>query len=499
MLSKSDYLKFLQCIKYVWLYKHRRDLLEEASERQQAIFNQGFAVEDYAERLFPNGKRLPKSRRYNPLMDADLTHALIRKCTPVIFQPTAIADFNGKTRQLFARADIIVFNPETKCYDIYEVKGTTEPKDVHLPDLCFQKLTFQKAEYKIGKTFLIHLNSDYVKNGEIDPKKLLTVTDLTKEINDITAETEALIPQAIAAQALPKEPQVRIVKQCTSPYECPFIPYCWPQAKIPEYSIYNLTGVREKQLTQLLDLNILKIKDIPKNFDLTKAQEAQVKVEKTGKPIINRKQIAKELSALKYPLYFLDYETVMPAIPLWDGTGPYRQVCFQYSLHVLDSPASELRHFEYLAKNQQDPVPELLNQLREEIPLKGGTVIVWNKSFEMGRNKEMAERFPEFKKFLESVNARVYDLIDIFKHRDYVDPAFRGSCSIKNVLPALVPELSYKNLEDIRQGDLAGLRWLQATFSPAITQPEKSAIRRNLLKYCERDTLAMVKILETIR
>jgi len=499
MLSKSDYLKYLQCLKYVWLYKHRRDLLIEVTENQQAIFDQGFEVENYAQQLFPNGTNVPKSRHYNPFMNADLTRTLIKKNTPVIFQPTAIADLNGKPRQLFARADIIKLNPETRCYDMYEIKSTTEPKEQHLHDLCFQKITFEKAEYKIGKTFLIHLNPEYVRNGAIDPTKLLTITDLTEEIRNLAAETEATIPQALATQALPKEPYVRIIKQCTNPYPCPFIPYCWPQAKIPEYSIYNLTRITEKQLTQLLDLNILKIKDIPKNFPLNKAQASQLKAEKTGKPIINRKQIAAELAKLKYPLYFLDYETVMPAIPLWDGTHPYQQVCFQYSLHIQQSPKSPIEHYEYLAKDRQNPMPELLKQLHNEIPDKGGTVIVWNKSFEMGRNKEMAALYPEYKKFLEGVNARVYDLIDIFKKYGwYVDPGFHGSASLKSVLPTLIPELSHKNLEDIQEGNLAGLRWLQITFK-TVPDKEKTKIRQNLLKYCERDTLAMVRILEEIR
>lgn len=506
MLSKSDFMKFLQCEKYLWLYKNRRDLLpEEVSEQQQAIFDQGFAVEDYAARLLPGARA-----------------QLVARAPWKAAGGGAVGGGSAQA-MLYARADLVTHDEDSDTYDIYEVKSTTQVKPEHLPDLAFQKLAFQQAGYKIGKTAIVHLNNEYVRRGEIDARELLIIEDVTLDVDEMVKEIEPMIAEAISAMKKNAEPQVRIVKQCNNPYECPFIPYCWPQAHIPETnSVYDLTRISESLLVELLDRGIMRIEDMPEDIKLGKEQAAQVKVAKTGKPIIKKEKIRAALAALQYPLYFLDYETVNPAIPLWDGTRPYQQVCFQYSLHVLREPPKKgakgkLEHFEYLAEGgdsrraagvvaaaPRNPVPGLLKQLKQDIAEDGGSVIVWYKSFEMGRNQEMAEMYPEYRDFLESVNGRVYDLRDIFKDLLYVHPDFRGSTSIKAVLPALVPELSYENLDDIREGTMAGLRWLQINFGAAGstgvdraggTDEERARVRQNLLKYCERDTLAMVRVM----
>ena len=510
MLTKSDYNKFLQCVKYLWLNKYRKDLAEEYSEQQQAIFTQGYEVEDYAHLLFPPGIETAQD-----LFESERdTIKLMANKTPVIYQATAVADYLGEKRFLLVRADIIVYNGKTKSYDLYEVKSTTKSKPEHLPDIAFQKLTFAKAGYPMGKTYLIHLNNEYERNGKIEPQKLLTIEDLTEIIDTIIPQIEAEIPKALAILKQKNEPEVRIIKQCGNPYECPFIPYCWEQAKIPEYSVYDLAGIHEKTLLQLLDKEIIQIKKIPDDIELTKAQTTQVEAEKKGAPIINKKQIDKILNALKYPLYFLDYETVAPAIPFWDGTNPYQQVCFQYSLHVLKNPGAPLQHYEFLSDGSQNPMPKLLEQMKRDFASHTdpenikGTVIVWYKPFETSRNKEMAKTFPQYKKFLESVNRHVFDLMEIFKKLYYVHPGTHGSNSIKSVLPVLVPELSYKNLE-IGEGGLASLKWLQMNFpkpAPAgadaavapLTSAQKYQTRRALLTYCGQDTLAMVKILAAI-
>ena len=471
MLSKSDFMKFLQCKKYLWLYKHRKDLLEEVSEKQQAIFDQGFTVEEYAMKLFPEANA----------------------------QLIARAPYAGKPNQLYARADLVVHVPDTDQIDIYEVKSSSGVHPEHLPDLAFQKIAFTAAGYQVNKTYMIHLNGEYVRQGSIDPHELLTIADITEDVEEMVEQITPLIPEALADMALRAEPQVRIVKQCNNPYTCPFISYCWEQAQIPEYSVYDLTGVREKTLVELLDRGVMRVEDIPADIKLTNAQAAQVKTAQTQKPLINKTKVKAALKKLKYPLYFFDYEAVNPAIPLWDGTRPYQQVCFQYSLHVQRQPDAPLEHCEFLASGQENPVNALLAQLRHDIADDQGSVIVWYKSFEMTRNQEMAEMFPQYREFLESVNARVFDFYEIFKKLYYVDPGFHGSCSIKDVLPALVPELSYQNLDDIREGGMASLRWLQGNFGVGLEEVEKEKIRWNLLRYCERDTEAMVRVLEALR
>jgi hypothetical protein len=236
---------------------------------------------------------------------------------------------------------------------------------------------------------------------------------------------------------------------------------------------------------------------VPDDFELTENQKNQVLAAKLGQPIIHDGEIKNELAKLKFPLYFLDYETISTAIPMFDGTKPYQQVCFQYSLHVLNKPEDgeeEMIHREFLAKEEDgNPVPKLLKQLAEDIG-PTGNVIVWNQSFEMSRNKEMGEMYPEYKKFLLDVNERVYDLMEIFSKQLHVHPEFLGKTSIKYVLPVLVPELSYKNLE-IQNGGMACLRWYEMV-AKEMPKEDAEAIYKNLLIYCGLDTLALYKIYE---
>lgn len=457
MLTKSDYLKYLQCQKYLWLFKNRKELMPEVSETQQAIFDQGFVVEEYAQQLFT----------------ADQTTK---------FQPVA------KTNDLYARADILHFNDDTKKWDLYEVKSSTEVKDEHIPDLAFQKIAFEKSGTPIDKTYLIHINKEYVRNGQIDPKELLTIEDITDQVENIRQITEEQIPKALALIKNLNQPQIQIGKQCNKPYPCPFKEYCWKD--VPELSIYNIQRLTDKQLTELQNLNILKIEDIPDDFKLNEKQQNQVTATKTKKPIIDKEAIASTLETLEYPLYFLDYETYGQAIPLFNGLKPYQQMPFQYSLHIIRSKGAAPEHYEYIHTGKDNPIPYLLKDMRANIG-DTGSVIVWYKGFETSRNEEMAEMFPEYANFLNSINTRIFDLMDIFKDQYYVDADFKGSCSIKKVLPVLVPELSYAELEDIQEGSAASLYWFKHIYGDS---PIKDRITANMLKYCELDTMAMVEV-----
>jgi hypothetical protein len=241
-------------------------------------------------------------------------------------------------------------------------------------------------------------------------------------------------------------------------------------------------------------MEILHIHDIPDDYKLSEKQRNQVVVAKLGQPLIHPEMIKEELDQLKFPQYYLDYETISTAIPLFDDCKPYQQVPFQYSLHVLREPDGELEHHEHLAKSgKENPIPALLAQMKSEIG-NTGSVIVWYKPFETSRNSEMALMYPEYTDFLNSVNSRVYDLMDIFTKQYHVHPLFLGKTSIKYVLPVLVPELSYKEL-NIQNGGIACLRWFQMATG-AVSEEEGNTIYQNLLKYCELDTLAMYKIYE---
>jgi len=484
-LSKTDYLRYLQCPKLLWLQKNRKELAPKITEVQQSIFDQGYIVENYARKLkqFANG--IEVFRWYKK--GHQETQKYIRDGYQTIFQA------NAMTEDLYCKADILHFDDKTNKWDIYEVKSSTQIKEEHLPDLCFQKIAFEKDGIKIGRTFLVLVNNKYVKEGDIKPEELLKIEDLTQEVEDLRSITEKNIPKALEITKLKHEFEKQIGKQCKKPYKCPFEEYCWKA--IPDYSIFDLQRITEEQLKQLQTLGIERITNIPDDFKLTENQQNQVVVTKSDETLINKEKIKNTLDKLKYPLYFLDYETYSSAIPLFDGLRPYQQAAFQYSLHIVKEKEGELEHYEYLHTDKDLPFEDLLSNLRQQIG-NIGSIIVWNKSFEMGRNNEMAEFYPQYTEFLSSVNNRIFDLMEIFKDQYYVSPEFKGSYSIKKVLPVLVPKLSYSNLEDIQEGSIASLYWFKYIYNDS---PKKKQMIGNMLKYCKLDTLAMVEIWKKLK
>lgn len=475
ILTKSDYLRYLDSPKHFWLHKKRKDLRPTISETDQATFDQGYAVEECARKLFEEGVEVKDN--FSKGRDQTKKYA---ESANVIFQATAMP------KDLLARADILKKNPATGKWDIYEVKSTTEVQDVHFPDLAFQRIAFERDGYDIGETLLVHINGDYVKHGEIEPEKLFTITNITEQSENFKSIIENDIPKALELLAIDDEEAIN--KECPSPKTCPCKDHCWPD--LPSYSIYDIKRFNGNKLRTIRDTGILKITDVPDDFPLTQIQQNQVMAAKSGTAMIDAQTIGVTLGTLQYPLYFLDYETYSQAIPLFEGTKPYQNICFQYSLHVMKSPTADVEHYEYLHTAQSNPIPQLLDSMLKNIG-GTGTIIVWNKSFEMSRNKEMADQYPEYSGQLSAINERVFDLMEIFSKQHYVHPDFKGSYSIKKVLPVLVPELSHSNLETIQDGGVASLHWFKHIYK---NSPEKDSTIKNLVEYCKLDTWAMVAI-----
>jgi hypothetical protein len=255
-------------------------------------------------------------------------------------------------------------------------------------------------------------------------------------------------------------------------------------------------GLSKRKLEELVDGGILNILDVPDDLKLSDAQKNQIISAKTGKTMIDESGIREFLSTLQYPLAFFDYETYACAIPRYDGYSPYNQIPFQFSVHIMEEPNGELIHKEFLFTENKNPDMEMIKALQEMIPAKG-SVVSWHKSFEIGRNNDLAKRNPEYKKFIDNLNDRMVDLEDIFKAQFYVHPDFKGKTSIKYALPALVPELSYKKLE-IKEGGTASNTWNQIVTG-GYSKEDAEKQKKNLLEYCKLDTFAMVKIFEHLR
>jgi hypothetical protein len=371
---------------------------------------------------------------------------------------------------------------------MYEVKSSSHVKKEHIYDATFQYLVFSKG-YDIKNVYILHLNKDYIREGSISLPDLFVTEDITEKVEEYKEEVLSLRRDAFMVS---ESDSVEDINACIRPKSCPCISVCHP--KLPDYSIYDINRItqNESKVRQLESMGIVDVCDVPDDFKLSEKQRFQVEVAKSKETYIDRKKIEDMFEDLEYPLYFLDYETFNPAVPLFNGYSPFDHITFQYSLHVLDEDGN-LDHFEYLHTDRSDPIPHLLDSLREHIK-DDGSIVVWNKGFEGGRNKSMGSIYPEYRDFCEGMNDRLFDLMDVFKDNLYHDPLFKGSYSIKYVLPVLVPDLSYDDL-NIRNGSMAMASWYDFVFKGE--KDEK--VIDDLLKYCELDTLAMVRVWEELR
>ena len=483
-LSKSEYMMFLKHPAWLWLKKHDKNKLPAPDDNLQATFDAGVEFEDYAQKRFPKGIRLGFNN-YNEYLS-------LPKRTTEVWEKGIQTIFQGRFEQgnITCICDIVDRAPNDEI-DLYEVKSSTKVKPEHYLDLAFQVLVLESCGYVVRNIAVIHVNGKYVRNGKVDPLALSAVTDITIKVREKIPETEKNIDDALKVISSPEMPDPSPRYTNLGALGEWMDIYKNLGNKIDTYSIYNIIALGAEDIGELEDLEIALIKDIPENFKLTTKQQVQVMATKRGERSIAKAKIKDFLECLTYPIYFLDYETSMSIVPPYDGTSPYQQIPFQYSLHILDKPVGELKHTEYLHRDSTHPVPKLLEKLKKDIG-STGSILVWYKTFEMKRNLEMVEMFPEYKNFLIDVNSRVVDLMEPFAQGLFVDKDFFGSSSIKNVLPVMVPNLNYKGL-DIQEGQSAQRLWMEAVIKNK-EGINKAKLFHNLIEYCKLDTLAMVEI-----
>lgn len=482
MLTKTNFIKFLECSCQLWLIKHRRDLLPPVDAALQRLFDEGNAVDEFAKKLFPGGAEM---RSFNEA-GARETREAIARGAKVVYQPT----FEGKG--ITCRCDILV--KRGSHWDVYEVKASTGTKRAHTFDLAFQRAVLEQAGVKVGKTFLVHVNSQYVRRGKVNPFGVLNTVNLTHEVKEALPVARKQVARALKTLKLSERAGIDILKSCASPGSCQFLPLLVDT--MPHGDIYAVApALPRARLRELLERGLFKPSQVPPDILESLGRLNLPRRKKAGKPVIevDRAGLRAELSELEYPLYFLDYETFASAIPAFDGYHPYQQMVFQYSLHALDKPGGKLRHKEYLHRVFGDPSKEVAASLVRDIGKKG-SVIVWNERFEAGRNEEMARLVPKLRKELRAINERMYDLMLVVKRGLYLDSRFEGSASLKKVLPAVAPQLAYGDL-NISNGEMAAGSW-PLLVGPATPAKEKRKIEKDLLAYCGRDTLAMVEVLK---
>jgi len=456
-------------------------LRTEPDAALQAVFDTGKEVGILAQQLFPGGHEIVFD--YDEInANVNKTKQLIDAGVETIYEASFVHD------DTLVMVDILHKGPDG--WELYEVKSTTEAKPEHEDDVAVQYYVLEGSGLSVSKAFLVHLNNEYVRSGALDIQQLFTKVDLTACV----VSKQGFVAQEISNlknMLKGHEPLIDIGLHCKQPYECDFKGHCWQH--IPSPSVFELTRLTWDRKFQLYGKGVVKFEDIPADYELTHAQQVQVDAVLRGVAVIDKAQIQIFLDKISWPVGFLDFETFAQAVPMFDGQRPYQQIPFQYSLHVADG--GQLSHYEFLGSPGVDPRAEFADRMIHDTA-DCSCILVFNQSFEKGRINEMATRFPAKAPQLHGITARFIDLMTPFQSKHYYTSDMRGKHSLKLVLPALVPELSYGDLE-ISDGGMAMLAYakLQTIKDP----DEARQVKENLLKYCKLDTFAMVEIYRLLK
>lgn len=483
-ISKSSYIRGLQCHKSLFLHLNQPELKDGIGQAQQFVFDTGHNIGQLAQQLFPGGIDASRGNPQEVRQALAYTRELIEAGQKVIYEGAFAYD------DTLCYIDILVnTNGQWKAY---EVKASTKLKDYHYNDIAFQYNTICNAGLQLTEINLVHLNKSYVRRGELDVQQLFTIVNLTDYARDEQAELTAKILDMKHILSLPDVPAIPTGNHCTSPFTCDFYGHCHKDVK-PDI-FHSTKGIKAHKIEKLREHNVTNMADIPPSLAFS-AREWVVLKGLLNDEIQNNKVALKAfVSKLRYPLYFFDFETIMPAIPLYDESHPYQQIPFQYSLHILNEPDAELTHKEHLGIPPDDPRPALIYNLIDQLG-EEGDIIVYYAPFEKSILQHLANDFPQYKSQMENFLSRLVDLIVPFRRQYLYLPAMKGSYSIKAVLPALVDDVSYSDLE-IQEGGTASI-----TYQNLYTDTDLASIaqkRKNLIEYCTLDTLAMVKLLQQI-
>lgn len=477
-------MRGLQCLKSLYLYKNFIQLRDQPSLEQKAIFNRGNKVGLMAQRFFAGGVDATPSRRSDNPAAVARTKELIQQGIEVIYE--AAFQHEG----VLAILDILV--KEKGVWNAYEVKSSTKISQTYILDAALQYWVIHNSGLHLGDFSMMIINNQYVRNGEVDIHQLFTI----KSVKEGVLKNQQFISENIEACKNvilnPEMPQVGIGEHCFVPYPCDFMGTCWKQ--VPPDSVFEITGISKAEQFNLYRTGYTSIQDIPSQNALDKNANKHIQAFKTKKALIDKTGISNFLSTVHYPVFFMDFESFMPAIPIYDKTKPYQHIPFQYSLHFKESKDAPLLHYEFLAEQGMDPRRSFLEHLLKHTETDG-SILVYDVLMERNILNGLKKDFPEFTSEIDKRLARIVDLVQPFQERYYYHPSMKNSVSIKNVLPALVPELNYSALS-ISSGSIA-----MTAFEQLQTETDLFKIieiREQLLAYCKMDTLAMVKILEVL-
>ena len=491
-LSKTRYCELWRCPKAAWLHMHKPEAMT-ASDDVMTLMQTGNEVGELARGLFGpyTDVTVRSDGKLNLSAMIASTQREMERQTPVICE--ASFSYEG----LYCAVDIL--RQENGGWAIYEVKSSSSPdKSVYLADVSYQKYVLEHCSINVTGAFLVCLNNEYIYDGHQDIKQLFQLEDMTDAATEEAKAVEDRIAASKQMLLSDMEPAIDLSECCKKPSECAFWSYCTRSITSP--SVFDLYWMPFKDKLRYYYEGLVSYEALRQaNAMLGVKQQRQITyaLNDLGDYTVPDK-IRAFLDQLSYPLYFLDFETIMPAIPQYVGTKPYSQVPFQYSLHYIECEGGELKHKEFLGVPEEDPRRALAERLCEDIPM-GVSVTAYNKKFECSRIEELTESFPDLADHLMNIRSSIVDLLVPFQSGWYYNRAMGGSFSIKSVLPALYPDdptLDYHNLEEIHHGGEA------MTAFPAMlhmSTEDRERTRKNLLKYCGLDTYAMVKVWEKLK
>jgi hypothetical protein len=473
-LSKSKILSGLQCPKRLWLEIHRPDLIPETPPEVQQRFDTGHLVNDVARALRPGGilidtghsdRNLKETRRLltenpkAPLFEATFTH-----------------------RNVMVRADIL--QRRRGRWHLTEVKSAASVKEPNLEDCAVQSWVLDGAGLNIASVHLAHINTEFVYPGGGDYQGLFVEVDVGENIGPLIKEVPRWV-RDFQNLLKGKEPDIDVGDHCTRPYKCPFLDYCAPEST--DYPVTCLPRGR-KIAAELLAEGIDDIRDVPAGRLGNGTHEWVRRVTIAGRPEIRPEGLA-ALKSLPYPRYFLDFETVSFAVPIWPGTRPYQQLPFQWSCHIEDRNG-KLTHQDFLDTSGEPPMRRCAEALIKALRRRG-PILVYS-SFEAQCLRKLAECCPDLAPALQAIGERLYDLLPVVQ-QGYYHPEMRGSWSLKAVLPTIAPHLDYSALGEIQEGGAAATAYLEL-IQPDTGEARRAQLETDLRAYCRQDTLGLVEI-----
>ena len=483
-LSKSKYCKCVQCKKIIWLNKYKPELAIQTA--RESVLENGTKVGELAKSLFGKYEDIEFNKDLNIMIER--TQKLLQNKPNIITE----ASFNYDNN--FCSVDIL--KNDIDGVEIYEVKSSTEVHDVYLDDASYQCYVLSNLGLNVKKVCIVYINNQYVRRKELEIDKLFNIEDITdiamSKQNEIKNNI-SMLNKYMEEHDENNEPTTDIGIKCSEPYDCEYWEYC--TRDLPKPNVFDIaSGMRKDKKFEKYYEGKISFEDLQYE-DLNPKYLEQIDFELNNlQPKIDKDAIRDLMDSLVYPLYFIDYETYQLAVPEIEGTRPYQQLPFQYSLHIIEEKGAPIEHREFLAEiGDKDFIRHFAESMIKDMP-KNGSIIIYNKSFEPARNNEIARMYPDLKEEMDRLNSNMVDFLEPFKQRKYYCKEMHGSASIKAVLPALYPndpELDYHNLPVVHNGGEASDAFLNLKDK---SKEEQEVIRHGLLVYCELDTYAMVKI-----